>query len=260
MATIKVGTSGWSYDHWDGVFYPEKLPAGQRLPYYSSRLSAVEIDATFYRLPSEDAVRHWRDEVPEGFAFAAKGSRFVTHFRRLAGAGEQARAFVDRLSLLGNKLEVVLWQLPPGLGLDTGLLDRFLAELPDGVRYAVEFRDPSWLVEETFSVLRAHGCAHVHVSSDAMPENLTVTSDFVYVRFHGTVTYHGAYVAPALEPWLGFLDEQVALGRDGYAFFNNDAEGHAPRDAERLVGMLGPAAYRLPASQAAPSSRSSAEG
>jgi uncharacterized protein YecE (DUF72 family) len=153
-----------------------------------------------------------------------------------------------------------LWQLPPGLGLDTGLLDRFLAELPDCVRHAVEFRHPSWLVEETFSVLRAHGCAHVHVSSDAMPENLTVTSDFVYVRFHGTATYHGAYVAPALEPWLKFLSEQVALGRDGYAFFNNDAEGHAPRDAARLVRMLGSAAYRLPASEAGRTSPLSTEG
>jgi uncharacterized protein YecE (DUF72 family) len=246
LSTIKVGTSGWSYDHWDGVFYPEKLPPGGRLPYYATRLAAVEIDATFYRLPGEGAVAHWRDEVPEGFAFAAKGSRFVTHFRRLAGAWDQARSFVERLSVLGDKLEVVLWQLPPDLGLDVVLLDRFLTALPTGPRYAVEFRDPSWLVDETFEVLRAHGCAHVHVSSDAMPENLTVTADFVYVRFHGTATYHGAYVEPALEPWRRFLLEQVSLGRDGYAFFNNDAEGHAPHDAERLAAMLGDASYRLP--------------
>jgi uncharacterized protein YecE (DUF72 family) len=245
MPTIKVGTSGWSYDHWDGVFYPERLPPRDRLSYYAGRLPAVEVDATFYRLPGESVVRHWRDVVPEGFAFAAKGSRFVTHFRRLEGVQDEARSFVERVMLLGDRLEVVLWQLPPNLQLDPGLLDRFLSDLPAGVRYAVEFRDPSWLVEDAFDVLRTHGCAHVHVSSDAMPESLAVTADFVYVRFHGTASYHGAYVEPVLEPWRRFLLEQVSLGRDGYAFFNNDAEGHAPLDAERLSAMLGESAYRL---------------
>jgi uncharacterized protein YecE (DUF72 family) len=244
---IKVGTCGWSYDHWDGVFYPVKLAPGRRLPYYATRLSAVEIDATFYRLPSASAVGHWRETVPEGFAFAVKGSRFVTHFRRLEGVEKQAREFVERVGGLGERLEVVLWQLPPDLRCDAGLLDRFLAALPDGVRYAVEFRHPSWLVDAAFEVLRAHGCAHVHVSSDVMPENLTVTADFVYVRFHGTASYHGSYVEPALRPWCRFLAEQAAVGRDGYAFFNNDAEGHAPRDAGRLISMLGADAYRLPA-------------
>jgi uncharacterized protein YecE (DUF72 family) len=253
MPTIKVGTSGWSYDHWDGTFYPEGVSAGERLTYYATRLPAVEIDGTFYRLPSEDTVAHWRDEVPPGFAFAAKGSRFVTHFRRLEGARDQARGFVERLSGLGEKLAVVLWQLPPGLSLDAALLDRFLGALPPDVRYAVEFRDASWLVEPVFDVLRRHGCAHVHVSSDAMPEDRTVTADFVYVRFHGTASYHGAYQEPALRPWCEFLERQVAEGRDGYAFFNNDAEGHAPRDAERLTGMLGEAAYRLPEVPAAAS-------
>ena len=115
MPVVKVGTSGWSYDHWDGAFYPAKLPAGRRLPYYATQLPTVEIDATFYRLPGEHAVRVWRDEVPEGFAFSAKGSRFITHFRRLEDVDAAVEAFVERLSLLGEKLEVVLWQLPPGL-------------------------------------------------------------------------------------------------------------------------------------------------
>lgn len=250
MARVKVGTSGWSYDHWADRFYPQALPAGDRLPFYATRLPTVEIDATFYRTPSEKAVLHWRDEVPEGFAFAAKGSRFVTHYRRLEGVADMARRFVDRVSLLGPKLEVVLWQLPPTLARDDRLLDRFLADLPAGPRYAVEFRHPSWLVPGAFDVLRAHDCAHVHVSSDAMPANRTVTADFVYVRFHGTAAYHGAYVEPALEPWRAFLAEQVAAGLDGYAYFNNDAEAHAPADALRLTAMLGEAAYRLPGAAA----------
>ena len=239
-ARIRIGTSGWSYDHWRGVFYPEGLPAAQRLEYYASKFRTVEIDATFYRLPSEQAVRAWREAVPDGFAFAVKGSRFITHVRRLADAGEASATFLRRMSLLGDALEVVLWQLPPTLHLDAALLDGFLDGLPGGrVRHAVEFRHESWLTEEAFDVLRKNGAAHVSVSSDAMPENLTATADFVYVRLHGTETYHGAYERPALGPWAQFLSEQLSVGRDVYAYFNNDFEGHAPRDATQLIDMLG---------------------
>jgi len=241
---IHVGTSGWAYAHWDPSFYPEHTPADRRLTAYAERLPTVEIDATFYRLPSERAVTAWRDEVPAGFVFAVKGSRFITHFRRLTDTDEAVAAFADRLSLLGDKLEVMLWQLPPDLKAAPALLDRFLASLPAGVRHAVEFRHASWLTPETFDVLRAHGAAHVHISSDEMPVDLTPTADFVYVRFHGTAEYHGAYTHPALEPWAAFLHDQAASGRDGYVYFNNDFEGHAPRDAARLIGMLGDDACR----------------
>ena len=238
-ARIRIGTSGWSYDHWRGVFYPEPLPSAERLAFYASRFETVEVDATFYRLPSEKTVMAWREEVPEGFGFSVKGSRFITHVRRLAGVEEAATLFLQRMSLLGDALQVVLWQLPPTLRRDETLLDRFLGGLPEGrVRHAVEFRDESWLAEEVFDVLRRHHVAHVSVSSDVMPENLTVTADFVYVRFHGTASYHGAYVRPALEPWARFLSDQRELGRDVYAYFNNDFEGHAPRDAARLAGIL----------------------
>ncbi len=238
-ACIRVGTSGWSYAHWDPSFYPQNTPADKRLAAYAQRLPTVEIDATFYRLPSEHAVTTWRDEVPPGFVFAVKGSRFVTHFRRLSDTDEAVANFAARISLLGDKLEVMLWQLPPDLEADTGLLDRFLTSLPRGVRHAIEFRHASWLTPETFEVLRAHGAAHVHVSSDKMPADLTLTADFVYVRFHGTAEYHGAYTHPALEPWSEFLTRQASAGRDGYVYFNNDFEGHAPQDAARLIAMLG---------------------
>jgi uncharacterized protein YecE (DUF72 family) len=236
---IRVGTSGWSYDHWAGVFYPDHLPGARRLEYYASRFDTVEIDNTFYRLPTEHAVAAWRDTVPDGFAFAVKGSRLITHFRRLGDVDAALAEFLGRMSGLREKLAVVLWQLPPNLRADPALLDRFLGRLPDGgLRHAVEFRHASWLAEETFAVLRRHGAAHVHVSSDAMPENHTPTADFVYVRFHGTATYHGKYERPALEPWAEFLRLQADEGRDCYVYFNNDAEGHAPRDAARLLEML----------------------
>jgi uncharacterized protein YecE (DUF72 family) len=251
--SIRVGTSGWSYDHWRGVFYPEDLPPARRLEYYAAHFNTVEIDGTFYRVPSEQAVRAWRSEVPDRFAFAVKGSRTITHFRRLANAEEATQVFLERMESLGGALEVVLWQLPPNMKRDTERLDSFLGGLPKSrVRHAVEFRHESWLCEETFSVLRRHGAAHVNVSSDAMPDERTVTADFVYVRFHGTATYHGAYERPTLEPWARFLTEQRSLGRDVFAYFNNDAEGHAPRDAARLISMLDEEKARPPLAGAAP--------
>ena len=238
--TARIGTSGWSYDHWDAIFYPEHMPDGERLAFYASRFSTVEIDATFYRLPTEAAVARWAATVPDDFRFAVKGSRLITHYRRLVGVNEALSAFMQRVSLLGEKLAVVLWQLPPTMQCDLGVLGEFLARLPSGaVRHAVEFRHESWLADPTFELLRERGVAVVHVSSDAIRTDLTPTADFVYARFHGTATYHGAYERPTLEAWRRFIGEQLAEGRDCYAYFNNDAEGHAPADAARLVGMLG---------------------
>ena len=238
MDRTLIGTSGWSYEHWAGDFYPAGLAARDRLSFYAERFPTVEINATFYRLPSEAMVRGWRERVPEGFAFAVKGSRFITHVRRLQDVGDALAQFMARVSLLGDTLAVVLWQLPPSVTFDPQSLDRFLIQMPDGVRCAVEFRHQSWLREEAFAVLRAHGVAHVHVSSDIMPVDLTTTADFVYVRFHGLAAYGGAYPAEALVPWARFLADQRDAGRDAYVYFNNDAGGHAPRDAARLTELL----------------------
>jgi uncharacterized protein YecE (DUF72 family) len=242
---IRVGTSGWSYDHWRHVFYPDHLSAEKRLPYYAQHFPTVEINNTFYHLPSEHAVKQWRDEVPDDFEFAVKGSQFITHYRRLKNADQSLELFFDRVGLLGGKLKVVLWQLPARMDADAELLDSFLAKLPRDVRHAVEFRNESWLTPEVFEVLQRHNAAHVSVSSDEMPVRHEVTSDFLYVRFHGTAHYHGAYTHPALEPWAEFLRGQRKRGLGGYVYFNNDAEGHAPRDAERLTGMLSGAAVTV---------------
>jgi len=238
MSRTLIGTSGWSYEHWAGDFYPPGLAARDRLPYYAKRFPTVEVNATFYRLPSEAMVRGWRDRAPEGFAFSIKGSRFITHIRRLQDVGEALAQFMSRVALLGDAFAVVLWQLPPSVTFDPESLDRFLTEMPDGVRCAVEFRHRSWLHEEAFAVLRAHNAAHVHVSSDIMPVDLTTTADFVYLRFHGLAAEGGAYPAEALTPWAKFLGEQRAAGRDAYVYFNNDVGGHAPRDAARLMELL----------------------
>lgn len=239
---IFIGTSGWSYSHWTGSFYPQGLPAKRRLAFYATRYPTVEVNATFYRLPSEDVVRAWRDQVPPEFRFAVKGSRYITHVRSLADVQRPVHRFLSRVGLLGDRLAVALWQLPPSLAVDTALLDAFLAVLPSVPRHAVEFRHPSWVCEESFAVLRRHNVAHVHVSSDSMPTDFSTTADFVYVRLHGLAAEHGAYTAHSLLPWARFVADQQAAGRDCYVFFNNDAGGHAPRDAARLRAMLASAA------------------
>lgn len=238
MSDVRIGTSGWSYDHWTGLFYPEHLPADERLRHYASRFSTVEVNSTFYRLPNTKTVTAWRETVPASFVFAVKGSRFITHVRRLKDTTAEVRNFMNRVGMLGARLGVVLWQLPPFLERDVTLLARFLERLPRPPRHAIEFRNESWLHPEVFATLQRFGAAVVHVSGEQLRTDLTTTADFVYVRFHGTARYHGAYEEPQLAPWARFLGEQADAGRDAYAYFNNDAEGHAPRDAARLIGML----------------------
>lgn len=247
---IRVGTSGWSYDHWRDVFYPPKTPSAKRLAYYATRLSTVEINASFYRTPSAHAVTVWKETAPAGFAYAVKGSRYITHFHKLDDVEDSLALFFDRIGGLGDTLEVVLWQLPEQLHIDVERLSGFLGQLPQRVRHAVEFRHESWLTPEVFETLRSHNVANVQIDSVQMPRNLTVTADFVYVRFHGS-SYHGEYTAPLLKPWTKFLAENAAEGRGGYVYFNNDAGGHAPVDAERLVGLLGEDAYPWPAATGA---------
>ena len=236
---LLVGTSGWSYDHWRGRFYPEHLAHEKRLAYYAGRFGTVEVNASFYGLPAEKTVLGWRDSVPDGFVFAMKGSRYVTHMRKLADVSEPVERFVARVLPLGAKLGPVLWQLPPFLQRDLGLLAGFLGTLPRELRHAIEFRNESWLEPETFSLLSDSDVAIVHVSGDMLRTDLTPTASFVYARFHGTTRYHGSYSPTQLEPWAAFLRIQLKAGRDCYAYYNNDAEGHAPADAQRLLGMLG---------------------
>jgi len=236
---LLVGTSGWSYDHWAGPFYPDHLPATRRLEHYANRFRTVEINATFYRLPSERTIEKWRDSVPEDFAFAVKGSRLITHYRKLVGAEEALKAFLERMRFLGPRLAVVLWQLPPALQRDDDTLERFLGQFSEtGVRHAIEFRHESWLAEEVYDLLRRHDVALVSVSGDQVRTDMTSTTHFIYARFHGIARYHGAYERSALRPWVAFLREQLAAGRDCYAYFNNDAEAHAPADAARLMDMM----------------------
>lgn len=240
MGRIAVGTSGWSYDHWAGRFYPDGLARPRWLAHYAARYPTVEVNATFYRLPRPATVESWRTAVPAGFRFAVKGSRYITHRLRLRDAGGPVDRFVEAVRPLGDTLAVVLWQLPPDLTVDVSLLTAFLACLPGDVGHAVEVRHPSWIGEEVFATLAEHGTAWVAVSAPGLPAVRRRTAPFVYARFHGlTARYAHRYTADELAPWAEWLAGESAAGAEGFCYFNNDAEAAAPADAGRLVTLLG---------------------
>ncbi len=238
MARIRIGTSGYMYRHWRGVLYPEGLPQRLWLERSAAVFDTVEMNATFYRLPSRESVERWRDAVPARFTFAVKGSRYLTHMKRLLDADEGLRRFYRPVSRFGPKLGPVLWQLPPQVKPDPARLEHFLARLPRG-RHAFEFRDPAWYGDDTCAVLDRHGAAFCeHDRVDRPPPR--DTGGFRYVRFHGTTgRYEGRYGAAGLRRFAGGCLASAARGRDVYVYFNNDLGGHAVRDALDLLALLG---------------------
>ncbi len=244
MGDIYIGTSGWSYKSWEEIFYPADVPASRHFEFYATQFRTVEINLTFYRLPSEKMVEGWRRKAPPGFVYAVKGSRFITHMKKLANLDGAVDKFFDRIAPMKRRIGIILWQLPPILRKDMARLEAFLCNLPKQYRHAVEFRHASWLEEETFDLLRRYRAAHVSVSSRGMPMNLEVTSDLVYIRFHGLEG--GAahdYSRDELQPWAAHIRSQAHKGRNVYAYFNNDANVRAPANARLLIEMTGHAAH-----------------
>ncbi|HZR17257.1 MAG TPA: DUF72 domain-containing protein [Verrucomicrobiae bacterium] len=234
-----IGTSGWSYTSWEKAFYPERLPKTRHFEFYATQFPTVEINLTFYRLPTLKMVERWRDQTPAGFLFAIKGSRFITHMKKLLNPKDALQEFFRCLRPLQRRIGIVLWQLPPFLGKDLPRLESFLKQLPKSYDYAVEFRHPSWLSTDVFALLRRHRIAHVSVSSRGMPMDLTVTSEVVYVRFHGLDA--GAahdYTVPELEPWAEHVRRQIKLCKRAFVYFNNDVHARAPANARTFMQMI----------------------
>lgn len=240
IGRLLVGTSGWSYDDWDGVFYPTGLERSEWLGYYTRYFRAVELNVTFYRLPFINMVTSWARKVPKNFVFAAKGPRIVTHRLRLKSVNNEIEKFYSRMSGLPN-LEVVLWQLPPSLHCDPNLLKEFLTMLPLTPRPAIEFRHPSWWEnEETKRVLNVKNAAFCGISHPKLPSTFPDTADFAYIRFHGLHMrlYDYDYNEGELQPWVMKVTSFLSSGRDVYVFFNNDYHANAVRNArtfEKLV-------------------------
>lgn len=238
---IRIGTSGWSYDHWDGVLYPPKLATARRLARYAEVFDTVELNASFYRWPKDTTFAGWCQRLPEGFTMTVKAHRGLTHFRRLRDPEPWVDRFERSWTALGDKREVLLVQLHPELERDDARLDHFLTVMPDWIPVAVEFRHPSWNDAAVYDLLERHGAIYVVTSGARLPCVLRATSSRVYVRMHGPDTetlYAGSYSEDDLRWWRDRITEWQDQGRDVLVYFNNDGHGHAVRNALRLRELL----------------------
>ncbi len=236
-----IGTSGWSYPAWRAGFY-QGVPQRRWLAHCAVHFTAVEVNATFYRTMKPEIPARWRDDTPAGFGFAVKGHRGATHLRRLRDAGESVQATRDGIAPLGDRIAAVLWQLPPNLKAESGLLGDFanvLAAWPE-VRHVLEFRHESWFTDATARLMADHGLVNCLSDSPRWPLWDAVTAEVVYVRLHGHETlYVSAYGEVGLRPWADRVAAWLAEGRDVHVYFDNDAEGAAPYDALTLMDMIG---------------------
>lgn len=235
-----IGTSGWVYDHWRDIFYPPDLPQSRWYAHYARYFDTVEINYSFYRLPSEGAFDHWREQAPAGFVYAIKANRYLTHIRRLKDVAGPLARFLSRVRRLGDRLGPILWQLPPRWQADPARLDAFAALLPADLIHAFEFRDPRWFVPPVREVLERYGLSFCIFNMPGLACPMWVTGETIYLRFHGSqVVYGGRYGQEALRPWAGCIEEWLAGGQAVYAYFNNDAFGYALEDAQALRDLLG---------------------
>lgn len=223
------GTSGFSFKAWKGPFYPDDLPAGDMLRFYSARLPTVEINNTFYRLPRKEVVRAWRDEVPQGFRFAIKASRRISHSKRLADCAEPAAILFDAVAELGEQLGAVLVQLPPNLRADSERLKSFLGLIPESIPVAFEFRHDSWQDESVFSALREHDAAWVVADNEgALPDEIPTTASWTYFRLRAP-----EYKPASLRRWYarcGDFDH-------AFVYFKHEDDATGPRLAEKMQAL-----------------------
>jgi uncharacterized protein YecE (DUF72 family) len=231
-----VGTSGYSYKEWKGNFYPADLSAKEMLSYYSRRLPAVEINNTFYRLPQATMVENWKQQVPETFRFSIKATQRITHIKRLKNCAEETKYLMETAALLGDRLGVVLFQLPPNSKKDAERLREFLEGLPTNTRAAFEFRHESWLDDETYDLLRGKNCALVASDTDEKPlVSIMATADWGYLRMRRTL-----YSDDDLTTWMQRVKEQK--WKDAFVFFKHEDEGVGPKLAAQFLVLSEPSA------------------
>jgi uncharacterized protein YecE (DUF72 family) len=238
----RIGTSGWSYDHWAGVLYPPRLDSRRRLEAYVGAFGTVELNASFYRWPRAAVFAGWRERLPEGFRMSVKAPRGLTHARRLQDPEVWAPRIEEGWRALGGRAGMLLAQLHPAHERDDDRLDRFLAAMPADIPVAVELRHDSWHVEEVFRILERHGASYCVMSGARLPCVLRATAQRVYVRFHGPdhdALYAGSYSDDDLRWWADRVREWEGAGHEVWAYFNNDGEGNAVRNAQRLIELLG---------------------
>jgi uncharacterized protein YecE (DUF72 family) len=235
----RIGTSGWYYEGWKGIFYPPHMPKSRWLEVYASRFDTVELNSSFYRLPSEKAVTAWRDATPASFLFAAKVSRFITHVKKLEDCEKPLNTFLQRVGIMGEKTGPLLYQLPPGLHRNDARLESFLSLLPQRLEHVFEFRHASWLDESVFSILRRHrtGLCVFDMAGLACP--LVATAEYAYIRFHGPAgMYSSSYTDDEMAQWAERIAGLASGLKRVYIYFNNDVSGYAIRNAETIRSIL----------------------
>lgn len=235
-----IGTSGWNYPSWRDSFYAGR-PRREWLAYCAQRFSSLEVNATFYRLQSRATQRRWGNETPAAFRFAIKANRYLTHNKKLSDPVPPIRLERDRAAALGGKLATVVWQLPVNFRCNVQRLEVFARALYRWrrVRHTIEFRHPSWMIADVAGCLREHAIAVCQSDAADWPRWDIVTADFVYVRLHGRErTYASDYRESELRLWADRVRAWLCEGRDVYVYFDNDALGHAPANAARLIALL----------------------
>lgn len=237
---VFIGTSGYSYGHWKGTFYPDNMKGEQMLPFYASKFSSVEINSTFYHMPRSATVEKWLDCSPDDFVFSLKAPKTITHIKRLSDVEEVVNRFYEAASVLAHKLGVVLYQLPPSLKKDLTLLEGFLKLLDRKPgKKAVELRHVSWVGDDVFELLKQHNVAFVVSHGDNYPLVTTPTADFMYVRLHGyPELYRSSYSVDELQTWANLIRTWLEQDKMVYVYFNNDAEGHAVKNALALKSLI----------------------
>lgn len=245
LMAIHIGTSGFSYEHWkDDVFYPRDLRQKDQFSFYTTRFNTVELNVSFYRLLKKEAFERWAKNSPADFLFAVKGSRYITHNKKLLGVEEALKRFSESASGLNKKLAMVLWQFPESFKKNNEKLNYFCRLLKKDpylkeIRQTFEFRDESWFSEDIYKVLKKYNFALCVTDSPIWPAAEVVTADYVYMRFHGGKKLYGSeYSQQELTRWAAKITEWQKQGFEIFAYFNNDAFGFAPKNANELIAII----------------------
>ncbi|QNF34240.1 DUF72 domain-containing protein [Adhaeribacter swui] len=236
---IWVGCSGYHYKHWRNIYYPAGTATPDYLAYYLKDFSTVEINNSFYRLPTPETFTGWYESVPADFLFAVKASRFITHMKKLKDPQQSLLRFLENVSFLKEKLGPILFQLPPQWSCNVDRLENFLQALPPYYRYTFEFRDHSWYNPEVYQLLALHKAAFCIYDLEYHLSPLQITADFVYVRLHGPVNkYDGSYSEETLTEWASRCKAWQQSGKEVFIYFDNDMHGYAPYNARRLQELV----------------------
>lgn len=238
MDSIFIGTSGWFFEHWKTTFYPENIKKDEFLEYYIKNFNSVEINNTFYQLPKKETLLKWKNTAPDDFIFSVKANQFITHRKKLKDPENSLPEFFDVISVLETKLGIILFQLPPRWRFNHDRLKNFIEYLPDNFRYTFEFRDKTWLNQDTYSLFSQHNISICIYDFESSLSLEGLTADFIYLRLHGPIgAYQGQYSDKEIDFWANKISEW-SLNREIFCYFDNDERGYAPQDALRLSKRL----------------------